>query len=355
MKNYNFDSHKLIYHLDRVNDFITNGDCFPLYLEISPVGSCNHRCIFCAYDFIGYPNRKLETERTLSLLDELAKVGIKSILFAGEGEPLLHPDIARLISHAASNGINVGLFTNGQLLKDDLSAAILPHLTFLRLSFNGGSPGNYAQIHQVKPEVFDSVVENIAVACRIKQSRSLAVDIGTQFVLIPENCDFLLDAAKTLKSAGVDYLAIKPFVQQSSQQHYQVGEQLSAELVDSLLCEVEALACTGFSVMARRRAFEDYGRRGYQHCYGSSFISVLNSAGNLSTCLPYWDKEEFVFGNIYEHSFREIWASEQRSKILQYLQERLDTHHCPPNCRTNEVNEFLWDLKHPNVKHINFI
>jgi MoaA/NifB/PqqE/SkfB family radical SAM enzyme len=355
MKTFNFDGHKLIHHLDRVQEFMTRGDCFPLYLEISPVGSCNHRCIFCAYDFIGYPNRKLETARTLTLLDELAEAGLKSILFAGEGEPLLHPDLGRLVRHAAGNGIDVGLFTNGQLLSEELAAEMLPHLTFLRLSFNGGSAENYAQIHQVKAQVFDTVLANIAAACRFKRERGLSVDVGAQFVLIPENCDYLCGAGEALKGAGLDYLVIKPFVQQSCQQGYQAAEMLSLERVEPLLKQAEALSDRDFTVLARRKAFEAYGRRSYRHCYGSSFISALNSAGDLATCLPYWDQEDFVFGNIYQNSFREIWDGAKRAKLLQQLQHCLDTGNCPPNCRANEVNDFLWGLKHPSVKHINFI
>lgn len=355
MKPFNFDGHKLIYHLDRVHDFFTGGDCFPLYMEVSPVGSCNHRCLFCAYDFIGYPNRKLETGRTLKLLDELAECGMKSILFAGEGEPLLHPDIALFIRHAKQNGIDVGLFTNGQLLKEELAEEILPCLTFMRLSFNGGSRDNYAAIHNVSPQIFDKVLENISAASRIKRRLSLEVDIGSQFVLIPENINFLVPAVSALKMAGVDYLAIKPFVQQSNQQGYQQSSPLDANQVAVLFEEAEALASPEFAVMARKAAFADYGNRNYDHCYGTSFISVLNSAGELATCLPYWDNQEFVFGTIYEHTFKEIWLSDTRKKIVKYLHERLDTHGCPPNCRPNAINEFLWDLKFPNVKHINFI
>ena len=143
MKNYNFDGHKLSYHPERVAELMGKGDCFPLYIEISPVGSCNHRCVFCAYDYIGYPNRKLDAERTISFLDEIAINGVKSVLWAGEGEPLLHPEIVRFVRHAKGCGIDSGMFTNGHLLSPDVAKEILPALTFLRISFNGGSAQNY--------------------------------------------------------------------------------------------------------------------------------------------------------------------------------------------------------------------
>ncbi len=355
MSKYNFDGHKLMYHPERVAQFITEGDCYPLYMEISPVGTCNHRCIFCAYDFIGYPNRKLEKERTLVLLDELAECGLKSILFAGEGEPLVHPDIAEFILRARNNGIDVGLFTNGQLFNKELAKEILPALTFVRFSFNGGSRQNYADIHSVHPDVFDRVVANMADATQIKRQDGLSVDIGAQFVLLPENHDYLLAAAETLKECGVDYLVIKPFVQQSQLQGYRLDENFLIEQFESSLQAVESLSTEDFAVMARRAAFAEYGRRNYQHCYGTSCISVINSAGDIATCLPYWDLPDFVFGNIYKNSFKEIWDGARRNSVKSHLEDSLDISQCPPNCRPNSVNEFLFQIRNPTIKHINFI
>lgn len=356
MKNYYFDDHKLMYHIERVNKFLSEGDCFPLYMEISPIGNCNHRCIFCAYDFIGHPNKKLETNRLITFLDEIAACGMKSLLYAGEGEPLLHPDIDKFIVHSKTKGIDVGLFTNAQFLKDDLLKKILPSLTFMRISFNGGSRENYAAIHDVKPEVFDTVVKNIENAARIKNESKLETDIGLQYVLLPENINYLMDAIKRIREAGINYFVIKPFVQQSHLQSYHMKEQFNLNKIEDTLNQAESLSGENFSVIARRASFENYGKRKYRHCYGTAFISVLNSSGDIASCLPYWDRKEFVFGNIHENTFQEIWFGDRRKKIKQYLENELDAPElCPPNCRPNAINGFLWEIKNPSVKHINFV
>ena len=315
MSTYNFDGHKLMYHPGRVSQYLADGDCYPLYMEISPVGACNHRCIFCAYDFIGYPNRKLETSRTLKLLDELAECGLKSILFAGEGEPLLHPDLAIMIRHARNNGIDVGMFTNGQLLSSDKANEIIPALTFIRFSFNGGTSENYSRIHQVKPECFAAAITAIRTAAEIKSKQNLATSIGAQFVLIPENIFSLSAAAAILKEAGVDYLAIKPFVQQSSQQCYQLKQPYDPVQLQAVLSVAGEFSDENFNVIARVNAFNEYGKRNYEHCYGTSLITVINSAGDVASCLPYWDNPSFVYGNIAKHSFSEIWNGEKRKSV----------------------------------------
>lgn len=345
-----------MYHIERVNKFLSEGDCFPLYMEISPIGNCNHRCIFCAYDFLGHPNKKLETNRLITFLDEIAACGMKSLLYAGEGEPLLHPDIDKFIIHSKKKGIDVGLFTNAQFLKDDLLKKILPSLTFIRISFNGGSRENYAAIHDVKPEVFDTVVKNIENAARIKNESKLETDIGLQYVLLPENINYLMDAVKRIRETGINYFVIKPFVQQSHLQSYHMKEQFNLSKIEDTLNQAESLSGENFSVIARRASFENYGKRKYRHCYGTAFISVLNSSGDIASCLPYWDRKEFVFGNIHENTFQEIWLGSRRKKIKKYLENELAVAElCPPNCRPNAINGFLWEIKNPSVKHINFV
>ncbi|WP_263478459.1 SPASM domain-containing protein [Campylobacter fetus] len=75
----------------------------------------------------------------------------------------------------------------------------------------------------------------------------------------------------------------------------------------------------------------------------------------MASCLPYWDKKEFVYGNINEQSFEAIWKSDKRRIVKHLLENKLNAKQCPPNCRPNSINEFLNEILNPDVKHINFI
>lgn len=355
MSKYIFDGHKLVYHIDRVNNFLERGDCFPLYMEISIVGSCNHRCIFCAYDYIGHPNRKLETNALLRFIDQLSECGVRSILYAGEGEPLLHPDVDKFVARTAQKGIDAGMYTNGQMLKKELSKKILPYLTFLRFSFNAGTETDYARIHNVKPGIFSMVLKNIEDAVKLKRQGKLNLDIGLQYVLLPENIKHLGRIVKIFKGIGIDYFAIKPFVKQSKLQAYQMKKAFDLNFIKDALDEAASFSGKNFKVIARRDSFENYGKRNYKYCYGTSFISVVNSAGEVASCLPYWDRKDFIFGNIYENTFKEIWLGKRRKKIKEFITKKMSAAKCPPNCRPNAVNEFLFEVKNPSVKHVNFI
>ena len=104
------DGHKLFYHPRRVARVVEAGadwekakHVYPIYVEVSPIGACNHRCAFCSVDYIGYKPNRLSIDVMSKRLPELSRLGVKSIMFAGEGEPLLHTDISEMISSYKKN------------------------------------------------------------------------------------------------------------------------------------------------------------------------------------------------------------------------------------------------------------
>ncbi|MDG2204173.1 MAG: radical SAM protein, partial [Alphaproteobacteria bacterium] len=45
------DGTKLLHHPRRLADWQSGKRVFPLHLDISPAGACNHRCVFCIVDY----------------------------------------------------------------------------------------------------------------------------------------------------------------------------------------------------------------------------------------------------------------------------------------------------------------
>jgi len=85
----------------------------PVMAHIIPIRRCNLACTYCnEYDDFSKP---VDTDVMLKRLDQLAALGTTIITFSG-GEPLLHPDLDRLISHVRGHGIIAGIITNGYLL-----------------------------------------------------------------------------------------------------------------------------------------------------------------------------------------------------------------------------------------------
>ena len=92
MDKYGIDSHKLVYHPQRVAQFLDAGDdwelakqVYPIYVEVSPVGACNHRCTFCAVDYIGYKSLRLDAGMFTERVSEMGELGVP---VDAEGQPV---------------------------------------------------------------------------------------------------------------------------------------------------------------------------------------------------------------------------------------------------------------------------
>lgn len=350
---FDLDHHKLAYHPEAVAAWQRGEDIYPLYVEFSPVGSCNHRCVFCAYDYLGYQKRQLHTEGTVDAISAMAKGGTKAVLFAGEGEPLLHPDLSVLAMAASTAGMQVGVFSNGTLLRETKAETLLPWLTFIRFSVNAGDAATYAKVHQVAEAQFNIAMANIDNAVAMKRRDNMKVTLGVQMVLLKDNISTVTLLCKRMQDAGVDYLTLKPFVQHPDQG--MKADTLKLEDIDALLTEAESFSTPSFRVVARRDSFSKYGKRGYSRCLGLPFFAFVLSDGSVYTCGPYYGNMDHCYGNIHAQPFDDIWRGKRRRDILDRVEKGdFDCGKCMSNCRPDEVNRYLWKLRNP-PEHVGFI
>ena len=347
------DSHKLQYHPGAVAEFFEGKEVVPLYAEICPIANCNHHCIFCNFNYLGHKG-KFPEGRMITLVEELAEAGVKSVVFAGSGEPTMHPDTIPAIERAKKAGLDVAMSTNGALLDDNAIETVVSDLTWMRFSFNAGSPENYAEVHKTKASDYDLVLENIRKIKRLKDETGSKLTIGTQFILLPENKDFVVSQARTMKEIGADYFVVKHFYE-SETNEFHVGESFPpTELVDSLKKAAAELSDENFSFIIR--GVENLNRnRSYTSCYGLPFIVYFREDGEAYTCFSHQHDKNTSLGSIEGQSFIELWRSEGKRKAIDYINEHFDKNQCQANCRHHQINNYLWDLKHNPPEHLNFI
>ncbi|MBF0472227.1 MAG: radical SAM protein [Nitrospirae bacterium] len=352
---YRIDDHKLMYHVGRVNDWLGGHIVYPIYMELSPSGACNHRCTFCGLDFMEYKKRFLDTEILKTRLTEMGQLGVKSIMYGGEGEPFLHPHMSEIINHTKASSIDVAVTTNGVLLTKEIVQASLLNIEWIKFSFNAGTKETYAKIHRTKSGDFDIAINNIAYAVEYKKQHNLKCAIGIQILLLPENSGEILTLAKIAKEIGADYIVVKPYSQhifsktvKYSNIKYQDYQHLSSEL--------SKFNSSSFNAIFRTETMKlwDKGERNYECCLANTFWSYIDSGGNVWGCSVYLGDERFNYGNINQSTFKEIWEGSIRMSAVDFIEKELDVSHCRVNCRMDKINRYLWELKnHP--EHVNFI
>ncbi len=355
MDRFRIDSHKLNYHPGRVSAWKRGENVYPIYMEISPIGACNHRCTFCGLDFMEYKNRSLDTRLLVERLAELGELGLKSVMYAGEGEPLLHKDMPTIAEKTKESGIDVAFTTNAVPLTAEKAERIIPVSQWIKVSLNAGTAATYATIHRTKESDFERVFANLATARIIREKTKSDCTMGVQIILLEENLHEVVTLAERVRDMGLDYLVVKPYSQHPqsvTERKYGIDHGSMEKLADKL----NLLATDTFQAIFRTQAMEKVNEevKPYTECLALPFWSYIDAGGGVWGCSVFLGDDRFYYGSIVENSFREIWEGERRRKSLAFVREKLDASQCRTNCRMDKVNLFLRDLSNP-PDHVNFI
>lgn len=361
-ENFRIDSHKLIYHPERVGQWLESHMdwekaklLYPIYIEASPAGGCNHRCSFCAMDYIGYKNRMFDLDIWDKTTTVMAEKKVKSIMLAGEGEPFLNKDAGRMAAIAKEKNIDVAFSTNGVLMDGKQSDVALPVSSWIKVSIDAGNAATYAAIRKTKESDFSTLFKNLEYAVNLKHKNGYECTLGAQMILLPENHTELTDLARLCRDTGLDYLVIKPY-SQHLHSHNKTYENLTYNQLISSVADAEQMGTDTFRVIFRKQAFGNLqqGNSSYKHCLSIPFFWTHFMANHdVYACSSHIMNETFLLGNLKETSFQEIWEGEKR-KHLFHAMKSFDVSECRMNCRMTFINDYLWELTHPKP-HVNFI
>ena len=341
MDKFRIDSHKLEFHPHRVSQWLAGKDdwetakkIYPLYVEISPSGACNHRCSFCAVDYVGYKPLLLSKDVLLARQFEMADLGVKSIMYAGEGEPLLHPQIDALNYNASAAGLDTAFTTNGVLLH---KLETLRWCSWVKVSVNAGTRETYAKVHRTKEKDWDTLWKNIRAAVKRKGTCTL----GVQMVCLPENAGEEKALQALCDDAGVDYCVFKPYSQHkmSITKQYEGYKPIAFPMSAKTVIREEAIKTEAHS---------------YEKCNATPFFwAYVMASGDVYSCSAYLLDDRFNLGNLNESSFQDIWEGNKRRKNWEFVRNALDIHECRVNCRMDKANRYLAGFN--QQEHINFI
>ena len=347
------DGSKLIHHLPVVEKWKKGEKFFPIHAEISPTSGCNQRCNLCYVDYLGHKAGFLEESIMNSLADEFGKLGVKSVLLAGEGEPTANKGIVSMIQRAHRNGVDMAINSNAVLMTKEMSEAIMPHLTWARFTFQASNPTLYQEIHKGHRTDYERATKNVQEAVKVKRDKKLKVTLGTQQILINENYRDVYETAKLSKELGVDYYVVKRFSKHPNN-HYDVPEDLYLQSMDELK-RAETLSDDKFKVIVRWNNFSDNDcTRGYKKCLGTPFITQILADGKIYPCSQFFKDSNFCYGDLHTQSFEEIFLGDRIQQVTKKIEDEINVKNCISYCRHHSTNQFLWKI-HEQPAHVNFI
>ncbi len=99
---------------------------YPTGLQVELTTACNLDCSYCYRRTDASAEQgRLPTGKLLAIIEELRGLGLQSVELTG-GEPLVHPDFARILQFCGERLALVGLLTNGTLLTETVLEQMLP-------------------------------------------------------------------------------------------------------------------------------------------------------------------------------------------------------------------------------------
>ncbi len=373
-KNIDFviDGHKIHLHPEKTALWKFSGDCYPIHIEIGATARCNQSCSFCALDFMNHKKIDINSQIMLNALEDMARPSrkyqisfakkeetsiyrdsVKSVMFGGEGEPTLHKDLGLFVQRAKELGLDVSLTTNGVRFTRELQEQCLPYLSWIKFSVDAGTSKMYEQTHGVPKKQFEILMKNIADSVKLKKRYNLEATVGTQFLMLPENSNEqeARELVKRLEQINPGYLSVKPYSDHPLNHKELILKQKQHRVLGYLFKELEKDVDFKIEFRDSTRTRIEEGHNSPE-CYGLSFISLIDSKGNVLPCNLFYDKEEFIYGNLNRESFSKIWTGEKRQEILQKLKYK-GLGECRSGCRCDASNRYLQRLVMPQA-HDNF-
>jgi radical SAM protein with 4Fe4S-binding SPASM domain len=328
-------------------------------MEVSPIGACNHRCSFCAVDYIGYNPVRLDLEVMRDRLPEMGKLGVKSIMYAGEGEPLLHKQIAEVAEITKQSGIDVSFTTNATVLPKDFLERALPNTSWIKASINAGTAKTYSEIHKTKEEDFYKAVDHLKQMVEYRKTHNIKITLGAQSLLLPENFSEMEKLIKLCRDEiGLDYLVIKPYSQHMFSDTH-VYEGIDYNEFFNLRDKLVEMSIETFKVIFRDETMKKHTKgndQRYQKCHATPNLwAYIMADGRVFSCSAFLLDNRFDLGNINEYGFKEIWESKKREKNFKLVNDELNISECRVNCRMDKVNRYLDSIAVGNISHVNFI
>jgi hopanoid biosynthesis associated radical SAM protein HpnH len=274
---------------------------FPFIVEIEPLFACNLSCPGCGK--IQHPTdilrRRLSVEEIVAAAEES---GTPMVSIAG-GEPLLHPDIERIVAELVRRKIYVYLCTNAVLLKRKIDRFTPSRYFSWVIHVDGLRERHDAAVD--REGVFDEAVSAIRDAKR----RGFRVTTNSTF--------FNTDSPKTVRDVldflnddlGVDAMMISPafaYEKAPDQDHF-LGVAQTRELF--------------------RRAFSEGRRRRWRLNHSPLFLDFLEGKADFG-CTAWgipsysvlgWQRPCYLMADGYARTYKELvettdWSAYGRGK-----------------------------------------
>lgn len=277
---------------------------------------CNERCIHCYI-----PNEKknkgfdMPTRKVKSILDEFAEMGGIHVTLSG-GEAFLHKDLIEIVRYCREKDLKISILSNLISLRDDQIADLKEaNLSLIQVS-----------LYSMDPEIHDLIT---TVKGSFERTKSAIEKLVANDIPVQISCPIMkanrkgygevLEYAKSLKiKAQTDYIMIA----RANLDTENLANRLSLEETEELLRDLiehdtnykentlqQLPVSDQIKFNLERFKKQPVCGVGYDNC-------CITANGDVYPCAGW---QNYVLGNVYKQSLKEIWENSPRIMELRKI------------------------------------
>lgn len=290
----------------------------PVTLEIHPTNKCNSSCKFCAFSNLNsLYSKELSQKRFINLMDEIVKLNVKSVVFAGGGEPALYPLICDGIDYLVLNGVDVGITTNGLFMNNKISNS-LRKCSWVRFSLLTSNESDYEILTGNPQNYFKKICDNIKFFTSSFDKKTSCIPSASYMTGVKfDSIDRLYDFILLSKSLNLSQIFIKPIVSKfrkpssSKNSFYIDSKEKIIEFANSncIVTNLNKFLSQEQSTFMRKSVGESCS------VIDKNLIGLITANGDYYPCLRQYVKYGISYGNIEDFSLKKLINSGKRKEI----------------------------------------
>jgi len=215
--------------LDEVDRLVS-----PHYVELHVTHQCQLNCEYCRGGLRTPSNKVMPLDNVLALIDDIHHRNPRTeIRFSGTvGDPLMHPDMARILQHVIDKKMSFGITTNGIGVSRPGVAERLMHATFIQFSVDAGTAETYRTLKfslggkkSGGENLFEHVMANMDFLMMLRAEMVRTPEMVISFLLQSQNHHEIKTLFDRISKHGDIHYQIK-------MQHFHVDRAMKDEEID---------------------------------------------------------------------------------------------------------------------------
>ena len=316
----------------------------PRELQVEVTGACNLRCAMCLVRYrepLDRHEASLGFERFKALVDALPD--LETVTLQGLGEPLMAPDLFRMLEYGAARGLRMGFNTNATLLtRATAERLVTASLEWLHISIDGATAATYESIRAGSR--FAKVEHNVRGLVDVMRTRGAARPrLSLVFVAMRRNLAELPAVVRLASDWGVPTLRVQNLSHSFSDTdpagaYREIREFAEAEALwrspapadAAIFDEARALAAA-LGVALRLPELDETPARPVRGpgCDWPWRSAYVRQDGQVQPCCMLMGGDRAVLGDLASVSFPAIW----RDARYEAFRAALETTSPPEVCR----------------------